>query len=109
MITGQCLCGAVRCRASEDPLASRTCWCRLCQYLGAGSATVNVCFRKDSVSIEGELQDFARVADSGNHMHRRFCPVSRRRSRNRGGSRCPSSSHAYRHPLLKLVVRKTLR
>lgn len=66
MITGQCLCGAVRYRASEDPLASRTCWCRLCQYLGAGSATVNVCFRKDSVSIEGELQDFALMSTEKN-------------------------------------------
>jgi hypothetical protein len=73
MITGRCLCGAVRFHATEPPLASRACWCRLCQYLGAGSGTVNVCFRRESFVIDGELKDFASTADSGNRMHRRFC------------------------------------
>jgi len=41
-IEGGCLCGAVRLRSEARPLAVWTCWCRLCQYLGAGSATVNV-------------------------------------------------------------------
>jgi hypothetical protein len=49
------------------------CWCRLCQYLGAGSGTVNACFPSDAIVIEGELADFKSVADSGNVMHRRFC------------------------------------
>ncbi len=75
MITGQCLCGAVRYRASAPPIATRVCWCRLCQYLGAGSGTVNACFRSDSVVIEGELRDYESIADSGNRMHRRFCAV----------------------------------
>ncbi len=75
MINGQCLCGAVRYRANTGPLATRACWCRVCQYLGAGSATVNACFRTESVTIEGELRDFSCVAASGNQMHRRFCPV----------------------------------
>jgi hypothetical protein len=52
----------------------RTCWCRLCQYLGAGSATVNVCFPANSVSVEGEARWFERKADSGNDMRRGFCP-----------------------------------
>lgn len=73
-ITGHCLCEGVRYRIDTAPLASRSCWCRLCQYIGAGSATVNVCFPSDSVVIEGELRDFRSVADSGNIMHRRFCP-----------------------------------
>ncbi|HEY3638543.1 MAG TPA: GFA family protein [Rhizomicrobium sp.] len=52
----------------------RTCWCRDCQYLAAGSATVNAVFRKDAVSIEGELADYESVADSGAKMVRSFCP-----------------------------------
>jgi hypothetical protein len=55
-------------------MASRSCWCRVCQYIGAGSATVNVCFPRDAITIEGELRDFRSMADSGNVMHRRFCP-----------------------------------
>jgi len=74
-ITGGCLCRAVRYRVSTPPLATRVCWCRLCQYLGAGSGTVNTCFPTEAVSVEGELRDYASIADSGNVMHRRFCPT----------------------------------
>jgi hypothetical protein len=34
---------------------------------------VNVFFPSDKVTIEGELADYASVADSGNRMHRGFC------------------------------------
>ena len=73
-ITGGCLCGAVRYEATAEPLAVRTCWCRLCQYLGGGTATVNVCFETSAVTMTGELADHQSVADSGNVMHRGFCP-----------------------------------
>jgi hypothetical protein len=74
VITGGCLCGKVRLRVDAEPLAVRTCWCRLCQYLGAGSATVNVCFPADAVTIEGEVRWYASKADSGNDLRRGFCP-----------------------------------
>ena len=73
-VTGGCLCGSVRYRITSGPIVSRVCWCRLCQYLGAGSGTVNVCFRTEAVTIEGETRDYRSVAESGNVMHRRFCP-----------------------------------
>jgi hypothetical protein len=73
-ITGGCLCGAVRYESSAEPLAVRTCWCRLCQYLGGGSATVNVCFPSEAVRFTRTLADYASVADSGSVMHRGFCP-----------------------------------
>ena len=60
---------------SAAPIVTRVCWCRLCQYLGAGSGTVNVCFPTDAITIEGQLADFQSVAHSGNKMRRRFCPV----------------------------------
>jgi len=74
-ITGGCFCKAVRYRATAAPIVTRVCWCRDCQYLGAGSGTVNVCFRTDAFTIEGrqELRDHRSVANSGNVMHRRFC------------------------------------
>ena len=74
-ITGKCLCGAVRYTCTSQPIAVRTCWCRLCQYLGAGSATVNAGFYKKDVTVTGELTDYASVADSGTPMHRKFCPA----------------------------------
>ena len=75
LITGGCLCRAVRYQAGAAPIVTRVCWCRLCQYLGAGSGTVNVCFLTQAITIEGELCDFQSVADSGNRMHRRFCRI----------------------------------
>jgi hypothetical protein len=73
-INGGCSCRAVRYQIAAPPLITRACWCRLCQYLGAGSGTVNVCFPSDAVTIAGELTDYRSIADSGNVMHRRFCP-----------------------------------
>lgn len=74
-IQGGCLCGAVRYTVSAEPLAVRECWCRVCQYIAAGNATVNLAFPRSAVTITGELSDYPLVADSGNHMHRRFCPT----------------------------------
>jgi hypothetical protein len=75
MIEGGCLCGQVRFRSGSEPLATRVCWCRDCQALAAGSATVNVIFRTESFEIEGETRDYVSKADSGSTMHRRFCPT----------------------------------
>jgi hypothetical protein len=72
-ITGGCLCGSVRYRVTAAPIVTRVCWCRLCQYLGAGSGTVNVCFPSSALTVEGEPRDHRSIADSGTVMHRRFC------------------------------------
>ena len=73
-VTGGCLCRQVRYRITSAPIVTRICWCRVCQYLGAGNATVNVCFPSNAITIEGEMKDYRSVAESGNVMHRRFCP-----------------------------------
>jgi hypothetical protein len=73
-VTGGCLCRQVRYRITAAPIVARICWCRVCQYLAAGNGTVNVCFPSSAITIEGELKDYRSIADSGNVMHRRFCP-----------------------------------
>ncbi|MEQ1953757.1 GFA family protein [Mesorhizobium sp. CN2-181] len=75
MISGGCLCGAVRYRTDAEPIITRLCWCRVCQYFATGNAAVSTCFPSEGLSVTGELSDFVSVADSGNRMHRRFCPV----------------------------------
>ena len=71
---GGCLCGAVRFEIKTDaPLAVRQCWCRVCQYVSAGSGAVSALFLKDAVTVSGPLTDFVSLADSGSVMHRRFC------------------------------------
>lgn len=73
--SGQCLCGSVRFTVSTPPIATRTCWCRLCQYIGAGSATVNAGFYTKDVQIEGKTTTYTSTADSGATLHRSFCPT----------------------------------
>jgi hypothetical protein len=73
-ITGGCLCKGVRYRITAAPIVTRVCWCRLCQYIGAGSATVNTCFPSAAMKVTGTIRDYRSISDSGNVMHRRFCP-----------------------------------
>ena len=73
--TGGCLCGQVRYTIDAEPLGSRMCWCRDCQRIASGSATVNALFPDDAVTYSGEIAVFKRVADSGNTVHRGFCPT----------------------------------
>ncbi len=73
-INGGCLCKAVRYTIAADPGVTRVCWCRDCQYLGAGGPTINVRFAKDIITISGELRGYRSTADSGNTMYRQFCP-----------------------------------
>ena len=73
-IQGGCLCRAVRYESRAAPIITRVCWCRVCQYVAAGSGTVNVFFQTESLSIQGTTQDYRSIADSGNVIHRRFCP-----------------------------------
>jgi hypothetical protein len=73
-ITGRCFCGSVRFRFTQAPVARRACWCRDCQYLAAGNATINLIFRAEACEAEGEVAAYVSMADSGNVMRRSFCP-----------------------------------
>jgi hypothetical protein len=73
-VTGGCLCRQVRYRITAAPITARVCWCRVCQYLSTGNGSVNVCFPTNAMTIEGRTGDYVSVAESGNVMHRRFCP-----------------------------------
>lgn len=72
--TGQCLCGQVRFTIDGEPQGARMCWCRDCQRIASGSATVNVLFPEEAVRYEGDVATFEMIADSGNRVERGFCP-----------------------------------
>jgi hypothetical protein len=74
-ITGKCLCGSVTLAIDAEPIAARLCWCRLCQSLAAGNATVNIVFPAGAVTTTGEVRWYESIADSGNAMRRGFCPT----------------------------------
>ncbi|WP_298169172.1 GFA family protein [Novosphingobium sp.] len=73
--SGGCLCGAVRYIIAAEPVGARMCWCRDCQRIASGSATVNVLFPEEAVAITGDLGLFTMIADSGNTVERGFCKV----------------------------------
>lgn len=72
--TGGCRCGKVRFSIAADPIAVRACWCRDCQYWASGNATLNAVFSAEAITVEGETTAFVSMANSGETMHRRFCP-----------------------------------
>lgn len=72
-LTGGCLCGAIRYRLIGEPVVSRICWCRDCQHL-SGNGTVNVIVPSSAIEIDGDPSEYVSLADSGNHVRRRFCP-----------------------------------
>ncbi|MEP7129638.1 MAG: GFA family protein, partial [Sphingomicrobium sp.] len=52
----------------------RMCWCRDCQRIASGSATVNVLFPEEAVRYTGQMTTLRLTADSGNIVERGFCP-----------------------------------
>jgi len=50
------------------------CWCRDCQRIASGSATVNVLFPEEAVRYTGQMTTLRLTADSGNIVERGFCP-----------------------------------
>jgi hypothetical protein len=73
-LIGGCLCGRVRYSVSGEPAFSGICHCRNCQrYTGSAFETV-MAFPAASVSVQGELKTYDDTGDSGQPVHRRFCP-----------------------------------
>jgi hypothetical protein len=73
--SGGCFCGKARFEIGAEPITTRVCWCRDCQKIGAGGPTVNAAFPSSALRVTGELRDYPSTADSGNKMHRKFCPT----------------------------------
>jgi hypothetical protein len=72
--TGGCRCGDFRFSFPAAPVLTRICWCRDCQYFAAGNATVNAVFATEGATFTGETRAYETLAESGNRLHRHFCP-----------------------------------
>lgn len=73
LVEGGCLCGAIRFSLRARPLTARACWCRVCQKLSSGNASVNAYFRSETLEIDGAPASFTRRAESGAVIRHRFC------------------------------------
>ena len=75
MITGGCLCGALRYRAEGEPLFQGLCHCRNCQRTSGGGHVGFVCFAEDAVAVDGETRSYASTGGSGRTATRFSCPT----------------------------------
>lgn len=74
-IEGSCQCGGVHYRLLAEPLMVVACHCRECQKLSTSAFSITAMVRAEEVEFSGEMQDWSRVADSGNISAAKFCPT----------------------------------
>ncbi|MCB1566878.1 MAG: GFA family protein [Xanthomonadales bacterium] len=70
----RCECGQLRLRCLGEPLRVSMCHCQSCQRRTGSVFGVQVRFRREQVSIEGESRVFVRTGDSGGRGELHFCP-----------------------------------
>jgi hypothetical protein len=75
MITGGCLCGAVRYQAEETPLFAVLCHCRNCQRTSGTGHVPVLGVARSSFSSRGETRDYTVRGGSGLASTRYFCPT----------------------------------
>ena len=73
-ITGGCLSGRVRYTVTGEPAFSGLCHCRNCQRYTGSAFEALIAFPAASVSVQGELKTYDDTGDSGQPVHRHFCP-----------------------------------
>jgi hypothetical protein len=76
VMTGGCLCGAIRYESTGAPVFSLLCHCRDCQR--ASGSAYNAAMRVPAAGFRvtrGAPKLFVKTADSGNRVTRAFCPV----------------------------------
>jgi len=72
-VEGGCYCGAVRYKASGDPLFKGQCHCRECQYISGGSPNLVMAVPKAGFSYtKGKPKKFLR-SDLDTPVAREFC------------------------------------
>ena len=73
-ISGSCLCGQVKYKATAVPLFQAHCHCQDCRKNGGSAFAALVFVPKESLSWQGETKTYLHKADSGHVMTKHFCP-----------------------------------
>lgn len=97
-ITGGCLCGKVRYTTTADPAVVAVCHCKNCQRQSGTAFGTVVGVPRGTLNVIGSLKTYEDRSESGNAMHRRFCPEC--------GSRVTVDGDAF--PELTFVMAGTL-
>src|SRR5919206_3459002 len=88
MLTGSCLCGAVRYTINADVSELRACHCTHCQKSSGAGGSVNAVLSASAFNLtQGTPKRFDCKADSGRTLYRYFCgdcgsPIYSQRANN---------------------------
>ena len=72
--TAECGCGQVNIICRGEPVRTAICHCFACQKRTGSVFGVQARFTREQVSYNGELTEYSRISDSGNHVNYSFCP-----------------------------------
>ncbi|MBB2964404.1 GFA family protein [Methylobacterium sp. R2-1] len=77
VLSGGCLCGAVRYEARSPPLRVTLCHCRFCQHVTGSSHLVEPLFARDDLQVTAGVPTVYRHRSegSGKHLDLHFCAV----------------------------------
>jgi len=73
-IEGGCLCGQVRYSAAAEPMFEGVCHCTHCQKQSGTAFSVIIGVQSDALTVTGTLKTFEDRGESGQPVHRQFCP-----------------------------------
>jgi len=74
-IKGACQCGGVTYELLAAPSLVAACHCKECQKLSTSAFSITAMVGADPLSIEGAMEEWQRLADSGNVSAAKFCPT----------------------------------
>ena len=75
ILTGGCLCGAIRYECHAEPIVSAYCYCSDCRHLSGGPPATFLLVPKEALSFTGiEMKGFTVKSERGASLTRRFCP-----------------------------------
>jgi hypothetical protein len=75
VLTGQCLCGAITCTATGEPVSTVNCHCSDCRRATGAVFSTVLYFQKERVQIIGVYSGFDHASDRGTNVSRMFCPT----------------------------------
>jgi hypothetical protein len=74
VLTGGCLCGALRYAARGAPLYAGHCYCADCRKASGSGFVPYLGYRREALKFTGASRAFAVPAANGNQAVRNFCP-----------------------------------
>jgi hypothetical protein len=74
LVTGGCLCGALRYEASASPMYAGYCFCADCRKASGGGFIAFMGYPASAVRISGDAVTYTMPQPDGRKSERNFCP-----------------------------------